>query len=59
MSRAMARRLTRVVRRAAKPPRGYVWNGDPDDENRPLTEEEWVRMYVYTEESKADGSEPK
>ena len=59
MSRAMARRLKRVVRRAAKPPRGYVWNGDPDDENRPLTEEEWVRMYVYTEESKADGSEPK
>jgi hypothetical protein len=55
----MARRLKRVVRRAAKPPRGYVWNGDPDDENRPLTEEEWVRMYVYTEESKADGSEPK
>ena len=58
MSRAMARRLKRVVRRSAKPPRAYVSNRDPD-EDRMLTEEEWVRMYVYTEESKADGSEPK
>ena len=58
MSRAMARRLKRVDRRSAKPSRAYVSNGEPD-EDRMLTEEEWARMYVYTEESKADGSEPK